>query len=768
MATSIFFAGRLISVPGSYSTVDTSGLESVGLGAAGIVALIGEAEGGMPASSIVDTDDFIRCTKPEKAREYFRSGPLREAADMAFAPAKDPNIPGGAVELVCMKVNPATQSTATLANTYADALVITSKDYGAFTSQVNVSIASGTNQGKLVTVTFEDQVETVDDLGGDVFFTITYDPAAGGWTTMTSEVASGGALICRGTRTQAGLDSEIAGQLSGNQTMEAVSAEAADIGQQLIVYGLSAAGAAQSETLILNGTSAVTGTLSFSKVLGARIVGTTTGIVTLKVSPGGATILTVAAGANPIKGLSACSTLYVGNAVLSALSSGASTKRILLIGLSRTGAAQLEKLTLNGTNSVAGTAYWSQIQYLAMGEMEAAQTLTLSGIAMQTVATTQDTLQKVADYVNARNTGTKGFTLTLSTGLTAFDPADLDVTVGAGGAVSCLSPTTPSYYADLWAIVDWLNNNSQYVTAAAASGAKGGAPSNTTAAVFLSGGIEGTTLSSHWQEALNLLKQIRVNTIVPLTADPAVHAMADAHAAYMCGIGRSERDVVVGLMNAGLTDLASKTEIKAQIVNLNSRHVRAVAQAVQRYNTAGELEEFDPYYQAAIIAGMQAGSPVGESLTFKYANVLKFRQATTWNPTDDAEEMIQAGLCFLESVDGVGRRVTRNITTCLSSNNVALCEASVNEAVNFAVYTLRGNLELAVGAKGFAGTVTATKGAAMNTLGLLKDEQIIVTDRSLNVELLVDVMDVSVELAPVVPVNFVKTTVHLVTTRLSA
>jgi hypothetical protein len=140
----------------------------------------------------------------------------------------------------------------------------------------------------------------------------------------------------------------------------------------------------------------------------------------------------------------------------------------------------------------------------------------------------------------------------------------------------------------------------------------------------------------------------------------------------------------------------------------------------------------------------------------------------SWNPTDDAEEMVQAGLCFLESVEGVGRRVVRNVTTHLTSDNLAFCEGSVNQAVNFAAYNFRGNMETAVGKKGFAGTLNAGKAVAIGTLGLLVDNAVLVAYRSLSLDLIVDVMEVSVEIAPVLPVNFVKNVLHLVTIRQSA
>jgi len=353
----------------------------------------------------------------------------------------------------------------------------------------------------------------------------------------------------------------------------------------------------------------------------------------------------------------------------------------------------------------------------------------------------------------------------LQTALTSFVLGDLDLTPAA---VNCLSPAEPSYYADLWAVKNWFNQNSQYVGASYSVGATGGAPSNTASPVFLSGGSEGTASFSDWQRGLNLLKKARVNSVVVLTPDPAVHAAQDAHCAYMGGIGRSERDAFVGIMNAGMTDVATKDEAKAQIIDLNSRHTRAVAQAIERYNTAGERQEFTPPFYAAITAGMQAGSPVGTPLTHKYVNVLSIRQHSSWNPTDDADEMINAGLSFLENVESVGRRIVRNVTTHLSSNNIAFVEGSVNQAVNFATFNFRTNMEASVGKKGFAGTINAAKGVAVGTMGLLVDATILVTWRSLAIELVVDVLEVSVEMAPVLPINFVANTIHLVTVRQSA
>lgn len=55
-ASTIFFNGRLISIPGAYTEVDASGLEAVGLGASGLVALMGTSIGGKPYSEVDESD----------------------------------------------------------------------------------------------------------------------------------------------------------------------------------------------------------------------------------------------------------------------------------------------------------------------------------------------------------------------------------------------------------------------------------------------------------------------------------------------------------------------------------------------------------------------------------------------------------------------------------------------------------------------------------------------------------------------------------------
>lgn len=854
----IFFNGRLISIPGSYSEVDASGLEQVGLGASGIVAVIGTAVGGKPVSSSMETDDFLTATRPGQVRTMFRSGNLREAGAILFDPSRDPDISAGAQEVVFMKTNQSTQATLTRSNTLGTSITLTSEDYGAFANQINVTQAAGTSQGYLLTVNFESDSETGDNVGGDNMFSLKYDETGGtGWDTMTAQVLPGG-IRANGTRDQAGLDSDVTTGSDGLITVE--SASAADVTQTVTVYGL-VGGVPTRETFTLAGTSQQTSTNIFdaASVFAAELDVVSAGNILVK-DDLAATLLTITAATLVTGGVKGARMWVNAGDKVNAVADGASTAGVWMVGKDTSGAWMIDRIVLNGAVGVEGAqTTWTEINFIVLGEVAAARTVAINATAVETLNTVQNTLTKCGDYFNSKT----GFTWTTITGLTTFDPADLDLT---GGTPENIDGVTVNFLADLFYIMDWYDSSSSLVDAtritfvptvwdidittvanatayvvtinsttitytsdgsateleinqglrdlinrhedlnplvtAASHGTDtsrvtvtaqgpggftisetdtrltlvagtttagvGQPPGNTTAAEFLTGGAEGASTAADYQTALDLLKKRDINTIVALTHDPATHAAVVAHCDYMAGIGRSERDACLGLLNAAGTTYPTKAEAKTQIQALNTRHVRAFAQKVDRFDTTGERTTFDPWALACVAAGMQAGSDVATPLTFKYTNTLKFTQSSTWNPLDDAEEMINAGLCFLEQVDGVGRRFVRNVTTHLSTSNLAFVEASLNEAANFSSRNFRRNMETAVGKKGFAGTLNAAKSVAVNTLGLLVDREIINTWQALTLSLSADVLEVDVEIAPVIPINFVKNTIHLVTVSLSA
>lgn len=872
MATTIFFQGKVIATPGAFSEIDASGLEQVGLGAIGICAIVGTAVGGRPVSPSLATVDFTRLNTPEKVRRTFRSGDLREAGAMIFEPSADADILAGAQEVVFMKTNQATQASKTFSNSNGTSMIVLSQDYGDFTNQISIQHQTGTNPGtKRMTVSFEDTTEAADNVGGLDIFTLRYtEPSAlTGWDNVRAQLLNSGVKI-NATRREVGLTSHIVTNpftVLGS-TARAASSSVGDT-QQITLYGLDTGNNPVRETLQLNGTSIIVGTQTWNVVLGAALSSAAVGTITVEENTGAFPDITIFTVGQSTRGLVLGSTMFVANAPLSLVADAATTRSVLLFGKNGSGLAAAERVVLTGSTYVRTLTSWSEITVIVLGDLEIARFLLITGVAVQSLNTTQNTVKKVADLVNAKKAGSDGFTLDLITGNLSFLVADMDLTADAAPTtnadITLILPTGSDiktaafgFKANLKAMLDFYASNSQLADAtriaflpkivdvtvtafatvtlsidgyavvatggtidatrdamiaainadhrvnqrvnAASNGAGiiritastpagfifaesdpnltsasiqvtagvGATPDNTSQPEFLVGGAEGLSTFTDFQNALNLLKKVRVNSIVVMSGDPAVHAALDAHCALMAGIGRSERDGFVGILNTALTGLPNKTEIKSQIIDINSRHIRAFAQSITRFNTAGERTEFLPPFQAVIAAGMQAGAAVGTSLTHKFANVLDVKQDATWNPVEDSEELIQSGLCFMERLDGVGRRWVRNVTTWLKSNNIAFIEGSVNQAVNFAVFEFRTTMETVVGKRGFAGTINAAKGTAINKLGLLVDSGAITVFRALAMELIVDVLEISVEIAPIIPINFVKATIHLVTVRQAA
>ena len=197
--------------------------------------------------------------------------------------------------------------------------------------------------------------------------------------------------------------------------------------------------------------------------------------------------------------------------------------------------------TLEKISGASGTSTtdWTTIENITTSVIGTGETLTVSYTPYTLAPASYTTFDQWEAFFSAQAEWT--LTKTMATPAASYTLASLDAFTGgnckAVGGYSILD-----ILADLIAAV---NAGSALVTAAAAGGASL-APANTTTPVFLAGGAEGATSFSNWQAALDLLRDYRVNTIVVLTNDAAVHAATIAHCTYMCAAGRSERDCVLG------------------------------------------------------------------------------------------------------------------------------------------------------------------------------------------------------------------------------
>ena len=174
MANSVYFNGNILTIPGAYSTIDTTGL-STKSNTDGLktLALIGECTGGEPGAVQFLSD-------PVTARSVLKSGELLKACERAWNPVsstKEGMDIGGANVIACIRTNQATKSELKIFKNFSATvpqLVFQSKDWGKNTN-FQIKIQDGEVSGtKKLTIynQYEGIYENFDNLGR--MFSIAY------------------------------------------------------------------------------------------------------------------------------------------------------------------------------------------------------------------------------------------------------------------------------------------------------------------------------------------------------------------------------------------------------------------------------------------------------------------------------------------------------------------------------------------------------------------------------------------------------------------
>jgi hypothetical protein len=339
------------------------------------------------------------------------------------------------------------------------------------------------------------------------------------------------------------------------------------------------------------------------------------------------------------------------------------------------------------------------------------------------------------ELINAINTAAAGVytAVAVTTNPYTFLCTDLDRVT----AVDVKTAPGGKFKAMNFRMVDWVNKNSNWVSAvrATGSGAEGDvSPDATTTLIPLVGGARGISASSNWQTAYNALGKVRVNEIVPLASQDltnegygstatfaAIVAMHDAHCAYYSSTkGKSEREGYVGM--AG-----TKTAVLAQAGALQSLHTILTAQKITRPDVSGNLIEMPEWAFAVVAAGGRAGSVLGEPLVYKTIRAYGLSQDASWSPEGDGDDMILGGVTFAFAPPEGGYKFDRVVSTYTKSDNDAYVEESVITGWKNVSYGLRSQLEnIFTGVRGLPATVRSIKDAAGRILeGYRKENQIV-------------------------------------------
>jgi len=139
MSRSVTFNGITQFRPGGLTKINANALAQIGLATNGVVGLIGEANSGTAVpGGVVTLDD------PALAQEFFGSGPLADAVRVAFEPADDPRIPGGAFRVKAVVTNANTQSSLALRGKVPPVYGALSTGFGGLTTGLDTAAALST------------------------------------------------------------------------------------------------------------------------------------------------------------------------------------------------------------------------------------------------------------------------------------------------------------------------------------------------------------------------------------------------------------------------------------------------------------------------------------------------------------------------------------------------------------------------------------------------------------------------------------------------
>lgn len=355
-------------------------------------------------------------------------------------------------------------------------------------------------------------------------------------------------------------------------------------------------------------------------------------------------------------------------------------------------------------------------------------------------------------------------------------------------------PWENHFRQDLNEFVNSITNTSELVTiersTSAATGAGRGRPEFTGGSAgnagdvfkYLTGGTRGTSTNSDWQDAFDLLLQVRCNHVVPLISEDLVNqgytssatfasvaAQLASHVSLAAGIEKSERGGYIGMKG-------TRTELINQANAFNAADVQLTGQRLTRLNALDTLAELDEWSSAVCAAGMRSGvAEVGDPLTWKYFRTTELNQDSSWEPLDktDANLLIKNGVFFAETIRGKGTRWVRDLTTWVKDDNLAYSAGSTRDAVRFVAYGLRTWLEdKFTGVKARPATATAVKEQTAAYLELARGDNIIVDSEddegnfvyafhNIRVGISGNIATIRVQIFPAVGIDFQLTTIHL-------
>ena len=432
---------------------------------------------------------------------------------------------------------------------------------------------------------------------------------------------------------------------------------------------------------------------------------------------------------------------------------------------------------------------------VAAGVMTVSDTVNSQDVDLTEIANTTDLVEAIKTAMATASPAliddtAFAFTVLKEIPGTQLDDSATTATTGGNSGIA---------YANIKAVFDWLNSGSQpyvyaedsdniFTTAAIKDLTLVNAGAIWNMANALTVGSFGTIDSTSYTGVLaEIYEDLDLDLVVPIVDDylgntittttipDAIFSATLAHCKAMSTIGAEERVGLVGYQFEGgdspqYTTVSSDGDadlltaaLMAKAAATNSPYMVVCAPRLKTFNTKGDLKFFNGTYTAAYIAGLVASFPVGEPITNK--DISGIQALSTYFKNRQVLQLIDNGVLIIERV-GAALKVVQGVTSWISDDNFNRKELSVRLVTNYVAKNCRENLKQFVGRKNSPNMLQIIKGSLVQVLRELENNEIIVGTptypayRNMTLTADGDVVRVSFECSPVLPINYILITIH--------
>ena len=193
-----------------------------------------------------------------------------------------------------------------------------------------------------------------------------------------------------------------------------------------------------------------------------------------------------------------------------------------------------------------------------------------------------------------------------------------------------------------------------------------------------------------------------------------------------------------------------------------STHMAFVAQGFKWENRAFKrVEALGVQYMAFLMMCMQGALPYAEPITRKRPNILNTSESWDRDDRNNINKAIRKGLVIISMGRDNKLKVNRGITSWIKDNDTINAEMSARESILGCARFMRIKLDEEIGGKILASTKNSLAFIANQRLKELVEIGLIAAFDAVKVEIVDDTAEVSFDVAPVNPLNFIRVTINV-------